>query len=103
MRKADAIRLITPIWWRTGIRSGRVGGSISQMHSNPMAHDGTGRQDDRAMTLRRVFIDDPVVAPLLAGLAAEYGTRCGGAGAVTAVGQAGFRTPAGPLVVAVGR
>src|SRR5437868_7696818 len=34
MRKADATLLITPIWWRTCIRSGRVGGSISQITSN---------------------------------------------------------------------
>src|SRR5437588_1052655 len=35
IRKPDAILLITPIWWRTCMRSGRVGGSTSQISSKP--------------------------------------------------------------------
>src|SRR5579884_12656 len=34
-KKAVATLLITPIWWRTRIRSGRVGGCISQITSKP--------------------------------------------------------------------
>ena len=34
MRNADATLLSTPIWCRTCMRSGRVGGSTSQITSN---------------------------------------------------------------------
>lgn len=35
IRKPSATALITPIWCRTFFRSGRVGGSTSQISSNP--------------------------------------------------------------------
>jgi GNAT superfamily N-acetyltransferase len=53
------------------------------------------------MELRHVRLGDPIVAPLLAGLAAEYETRYGPGDEMTATDEAEFDPPSGLFLALV--